>query len=315
MQSGGRHMQVVTSLKEWREQFGRLIFNIDFTPLAETPFHGSTNPIFVHSGLSVIRNRMSAGTEFRDATMIGDTEPSCALVIAHRSTLTINHQGREFPLQPGNAAFLVCWKPGSVGAEQSYGYTAIVANADEWSIPASFVNEHAARPIGRDNGALALLRSYIQVLERRPVRSTEPATMVAAGHHLADLALLTVSNSEKDVTEHRVNSVQAARLTTAISLIEQRYLDANLTPAGAAAALGISVRYLERLLERSGYTFTERVMELRLQTAYRLLSDPAAGGQRIGKIAFDCGFSDFAHFSRRFRQRFGESPGGTRKSR
>jgi len=32
-------------------------------------------------------------------------------------------------------------------------------------------------------------------------------------------------------------------------------------------------------------------------------------GQPLSEIAYACGFRDYAHFARRFRKRFGHSPG------
>lgn len=49
-------------------------------------------------------------------------------------------------------------------------------------------------------------------------------------------------------------------------------------------------------------------MERRLDGAARDLRDPARCGRDIGRIAFDWGFSDLSHFTRRFKQRFGMRP-------
>jgi len=65
---------------------------------------------------------------------------------------------------------------------------------------------------------------------------------------------------------------------------------------------------VNKLLFESGQTFAERVLELRLQRARRMLSDPRHDTMRVSDIALACGFNDISHFNKRFRARFGCSP-------
>ncbi len=82
-----------------------------------------------------------------------------------------------------------------------------------------------------------------------------------------------------------------------------------------ARDLRISPRYLQRLLETSGTSFTARVNELRLQRAFTLLTETRDGELRISDIALQVGFSDISHFNRLFRSRFGDTPRGVRGQR
>jgi AraC family transcriptional activator of tynA and feaB len=94
-------------------------------------------------------------------------------------------------------------------------------------------------------------------------------------------------------------------------LIKDRFADPDFGPAEAASAAGISLRYLQRLFTQRGFTCTEFIFSLRLNQAARLLdrrkllniSEP------ISEIAYACGFRDYTHFARKFRLRFGYSPG------
>ena len=78
---------------------------------------------------------------------------------------------------------------------------------------------------------------------------------------------------------------------------------------------GISPRYLQRLLESSGATFTARVTELRLQRAHALLTEAPDGAGRIIDVALQAGFSDISQFNRLFRVRFGDTPSAVRAER
>jgi AraC-like DNA-binding protein len=57
----------------------------------------------------------------------------------------------------------------------------------------------------------------------------------------------------------------------------------------------------------------QRVIELRLQKARALLSRPANDRLRIGDVAERSGFADESYFIKRFRARFGSSPGAFRQ--
>jgi AraC-like DNA-binding protein len=94
-------------------------------------------------------------------------------------------------------------------------------------------------------------------------------------------------------------------------LIKDRFADPDFGPAGAAAEAGISLRYLQKLFTQRGSTCTEFIYSLRLNHAARLLDRRKllSTGEPISAIAYCCGFRDYTHFARKFRHRFGYSPG------
>jgi AraC family transcriptional regulator, positive regulator of tynA and feaB len=94
-------------------------------------------------------------------------------------------------------------------------------------------------------------------------------------------------------------------------LIKDRFADPDFGPTEAAAEAGISLRYLQKLFTQCGSTCTEFIYSLRLNHAGRLLDRRKllSTGEPISAIAYDCGFRDYTHFARKFRRRFGHSPG------
>ena len=93
-------------------------------------------------------------------------------------------------------------------------------------------------------------------------------------------------------------------------MIEARFTDPDLIPSVVASEARISVRYLQKLFCARGTTCGHFIHSLRLDHASRLLQRRALSksGQPLGELAFACGFLDYPHFSRRFRDRFGHSP-------
>ena len=71
-------------------------------------------------------------------------------------------------------------------------------------------------------------------------------------------------------------------------------------------------RYIQKLFEDDGVTFSEYVLERRLAEAHRSLADPHLANRSISTIAFNAGFSDLSYFNRTYRRRFGATPTETR---
>ena len=95
------------------------------------------------------------------------------------------------------------------------------------------------------------------------------------------------------------------------SVIEDRFSEPDVGPSEVAAEAGVSLRYLQKLFTERGSTFSQFIYSLRLDHAARLLHRRASlsTGQPLSEIAYACGFRDYSHFSRKFRDRFGCPPG------
>jgi transcriptional regulator GlxA family with amidase domain len=75
-----------------------------------------------------------------------------------------------------------------------------------------------------------------------------------------------------------------------------------------AARHRVSPRYVQRLFEGEGTTFTEYVLEQRLARVRAMLDDPRYAGWTVTAIALAAGFGDISHFNRCFRRCYGASP-------
>lgn len=81
--------------------------------------------------------------------------------------------------------------------------------------------------------------------------------------------------------------------------------------ADVAAAVGVSLRHLERLFLRYHDTGpAQYYMNVRLQRARELLSNTAL---RIMEVTVACGFQSPSHFCKAYRSQFGQSPRETRR--
>ena len=126
----------------------------------------------------------------------------------------------------------------------------------------------------------------------------------AVAQSLADLLPTFIAPT----TDAGGTATQAAILHRLCQTIERKLDDPDLTPARVAESEGISERYLQKIFEGSGSSFTHYLRERRLQRTSAELSNPAEAHHSISEIAYRNGFNDSAHFSRTFRHRFGLSP-------
>jgi len=129
--------------------------------------------------------------------------------------------------------------------------------------------------------------------------------------HLFDAAVLLGAGDDRAAGEADA-SLQALRLRAAQDIIAQRFCEPDLSVATVAAGVGISPRYLQRLFEGAGQSFTRQLSESRLRAPYALLQSDTGGGRRVTDVALGVGFSDISHFNRSFRRLFGETPTAVR---
>ena len=164
------------------------------------------------------------------------------------------------------------------------------------------------RCIQADNPALRLLAGYLETL----FSFDQDCDLALAATHIGDLTLsaLGVRGETQDVVRER--SVRATRLQTVLDRLGCDAAEPGLDPATFAARMGMSARYLHRLLEPTGRSFAEHLVANRLQRAAGMLRDPSFAELRIGEVATRAGFADISHFNRSFRRAFGDTPFGMR---
>jgi AraC-like DNA-binding protein len=148
-----------------------------------------------------------------------------------------------------------------------------------------------------------LLVGYADLL--RAVQPGTPKAAELAAKHLCELTALVLDGRAD--RERSGPSIRAARLELVKRDILQRLNEPGLGVEDVARRQGISVRYLHKLFETEGESFSEYVRERRIELAYRMLQNPS-GERRISTVAFGCGFGDLSNFNRAFRRRYGITP-------
>ncbi len=164
-----------------------------------------------------------------------------------------------------------------------------------------------ADPIHMDCGQGRIVRDFIMSIwrERNAIVNRQHSGLMTA------LVGLTGELAFGNYLEARASGAQRrseARRLRLIDFIRTHYTDPRLDVAFAAAACGMSVRYVHRLMYATGTSFLRYVCELRLQRARRALVRDPRRSLTITAIALQCGFINPAHFSSAFHRRYGMTP-------
>src|SRR5262245_1368138 len=301
-------------VREWREHYARSCLNLDFKPLTDAPFHAAVVPILpVFQELRIVRTALSPGAVFRDDELVRDGDDNFGFLISQSRELDAVHQGHEVQLGLGDATMMQASATGSLGSHESFGFIEVMIPPVEWDVRGARPHNALMRRLSRVSDGMKLLRAYIRSLETMKLASFDgdEDTGELVSRHIIDLVVLAAT-VRKPIGESNASAVVAARRLAVLSQIRARFREPDLAIASVAGGLGISPRYLQRLLETSGRSFISHLNELRLQEAFRLLT---TSKHRIIDIALAVGFSDISHFNRLFRSRFGDTPSSVRDGR
>ena len=161
-----------------------------------------------------------------------------------------------------------------------------------------------ALPCARSAGSLfaSVARSLVE-----NAAYLDDAVKSASGDMLLDLLAIALQARGDDLPRSG-HAVRAGHHAKALAHIRGQFRDPELSPTAVARHCGISVGYLHEVFREFDESVQEAIMETRLAAAKRMLGSAAGVAQSVSGVAFLCGFSDAAHFSRRFSRRFGAPP-------
>ncbi|PAU76161.1 helix-turn-helix transcriptional regulator [Halomonas salipaludis] len=159
--------------------------------------------------------------------------------------------------------------------------------------------------------ALQLLMRQALALTRSPdvqASAAGPCEM----EQLLDMATLALGGTPDATARAAKRGLSMARLRAIKADMAAYAGHGELSVKWVAKRYGISPGYVRALFDRQGTSFTDYLLELRLQRAYRQLSRLAPGERSIADVAYAAGFNNLSWFYRAFRQRFGMTPGDAR---
>jgi AraC-like DNA-binding protein len=250
----------------------------------------------------------------RKGRYLADGNDDVVVAINRAGSALIESAGRSQILREGEAIILSGSEATTFRRTTSgRSFTLLVPRA---TIEATVVgiDDALMRPIPAQHGALQLLDNYAGWLLDAG-DAMEPPLLNLSVRHVEDLLALTIGPTADVADTVRARGLRAARLKLAKAFIAANGHRRDISITSVAAKLNVTPRYVQRLFEADGTTFSEFLTRLRLLRAHRLLCEPASGHAAIATIAYDVGFGDLSYFNRRFRRQYGQTPREVRGDR
>ncbi|WP_060356622.1 helix-turn-helix domain-containing protein [Burkholderia sp. MSMB617WGS] len=148
------------------------------------------------------------------------------------------------------------------------------------------------------------LRSLVANLPR--LNADDIGPVVQAALHLASAC----AARSPDLFEQANAAIESALQQRVKNYIDANLSSLELTPDLICKQVGLSRSKLYQLFEPHGGVMRQ-IQRKRLESAYRMLADPAYVRESIATIAWRHGFRDEKYFSRIFKAEFGHTPSET----
>jgi acetamidase/formamidase/AraC-like DNA-binding protein len=286
----------------WRKALASVGLRIAAMP-ATRAFHGTveswTSPGgFQFSLLASVGQTIELGPSAAGGLMIG-------LVLDGLATFTA--EGEHEPLSIND---LVCVPALDQGAMIfASAFRVLLVRAPHDAIGGRLFAASSLRA-GRIGGAAGIGRVFAACLASigESVGSLAPDELRPIELALSELIVASLAGHQRETNAARLSPAQAAIFSRVRRNIDAQLGDSELTLARIAKEQRVSSRYLQKLFEATGQSFSAYLRSRRLDRCRAELADPVYAKMSISDICFRWGFNDLAHFSRTFREQYGTSP-------
>ncbi|MFH1345597.1 MAG: AraC family transcriptional regulator [Pseudomonadota bacterium] len=295
-------------VEAFREVFGHAILRIDIEPLqgsalrAEMLLRAFSGFGMASGSLSPMRNRHAPNLIDND---------DLVLVAMQNGLGTLEQRGRRIEIGEGQVALTANGEPATFTGHTHTQVVNLRLSRALLARQVADLDRALRQPILADSAALRLLKSYANLLsDEREIATSQ--LRQAAAMHMHDLAALAIGATGEAAEIAAGRGMRAARLAAIKADIAANIGSSHLSIDLVATRQGITPRYVRKLFESEGTSFSDFVRGRRLSRAYRMLTDRRHLGRTISAIAYDCGFSDLSYFNRTFRRRYGSTPSDVR---
>jgi AraC-like DNA-binding protein len=291
------------------EFFDRLGVRYDADQLGEDPIEIDMT-LQGLPGLQLFSGRMQ-GARYRRTRQSNDPTDDIGLIVNPRGRHLIAQRGRETVLGDGDAVLVSLTEP-LESTHRAPGDLIVLRCPRPQIVPRlSDRRDWFMRSIPDGSPALSLLVDYAKIACRDDTLASGDLQRMLVTH-LYDLMAVTIGATPAAAHAAQGGGLRAARLHAIKQDIAVQLREPGLSVTALADRHGCTERFIQRLFETEGTTFTEYVLTQRLARARRMVSDPRRHGDKISAVAYDCGFGDVSYFNRVFRRAFGATPSDIR---
>lgn len=294
----------------WHELHGRTLFNLGMTPQGDTPFRSDAN-IHRINEIAVATVNSSPVQYYTDRQHLQNAQDSVAVFTVRQGRAHGRQKDRETVIGPGEGFAILNSETAAVNTMEGGRYTTIYVPRNLIAPLVPNLDQVLMRPTALNNGALKLLMGYAGLLQDH-LDDIDPGLRHGIAGHLSDLMAHVLGACCSESAAGNASGLRVARLQSIHEDIQAHLTDHDLSAEVVAKRQGVSARYIRKLLDSEGTTFSDLVLRQRLIRAHRLLTDPRQLKRPIGLVAYDTGFGDLSYFNRCFKRQFGKTPSDIR---
>lgn len=288
----------------WREGICRSFCRLDVAPTDEDFIDCRTEIATLHA-VTMASPKGTSARFARTRDLLNDGCDDFVLISVSRGAVRVTQQGRIVDLLAGQMCLTEMNVVGSADLSEAGDFTTTRFPRDMLLQVAPAAETQLARPLGQDGALRSVFNRYFAMCNEFSA-GLDPDGQKIAARHLVDLAGLLAGASADQAEVLRMRGLSAARLEALKAYILNSLGKSVVTIESVARANGLSERQAQRLFAQAGQTFSEYVLEQRLELARRTLL--AERWRKISDVAYSAGFSDLSYFNRSFRRRFGLTP-------
>lgn len=297
----------------WRDFWTRTFAKVE----VETPINRllvADARVMSLPGIVLAALSMTDVTISRSRAELDDNSKGFLLVICTRGSLLVRAGDRTVKLDRHDATAIACGEPSLTQVLEPANALLVLVPASVFEPLLIDMDGIVGGFISAQSPALQLLINYLTLLNT-DTQLENLALRAKVVSHLYELVAFAVSTGRDVMARGRGKGAAAAKFRTIKADVLEALSQHDLSADAIAAKRGLSPRYIRRLFEKDGQTFTEFVMEQRLLKAHAMLTDSSEDERAISAIAKICGFSGVSYFNRIFRRRYGVTPTQAREGR
>jgi AraC-like DNA-binding protein/acetamidase/formamidase len=293
-------------LSAWRGTLERLSLHVRSMQSHGT-VHGTVSSAVSPLGLTFAR--ISSGPQelsYRNATRGG----AICLSLHLEGEAVLVDEARETSIDSGDIVFGPTGASGGLSLQSEFRQLLVTIPREAFRsrlpTPLSLKVGRLPRDCGIGRVFSGMLESVAEQIHQLTAAQLHPIEIALSEFLVSNLVDAQSDAPLPDRMGHIGN--EATHLHHVSQHIENRLSDPGLCVDAVADHIGVSTRYLQKLFESTGETFTHYVRLRRLERCRVDLVNPLFAHLSIGDICFRWNFSDAAHFSRAFREQYQVSP-------
>jgi len=226
--------------------------------------------------------------------------------IQARGRGVVRQDGRDAVLSVGDFALYDSTRPYQLLFDDAFEQIVLKLPGERLRSELRETQALTATTVSGREGAGHLLLGMIRTLHE-DIDALQPASALAVANGVLSI-LVAGLQTLPAARSPALSNLTAFHLARIKRQVDARLDDPALSVGTLAAEVGMSVSQIHRVFKSEPSTPSQYIWERRLEACSRDLLDPRLAGRPMGEIAYGRGFSDAAHFSRAFRERFGCSP-------